>query len=257
MKKILLLAAAMIALSAHAQADTYVNIDHPKAVWDSTTGSLYALGIPGQGQNGLTIIPNAASAVTWTGTQNFTGTFEIGGTTETFPASGNLVGTTDTQTLTNKTLTAPTINNAVYTGPAPTACGATCTLTAANSGTTTLLNLAAGSIATLPAASGTGNVYSFVVSTTTTSAKDAVLAASSSDAIIGLAIGENAGTTKAFAGNASTYHSLQMPYTGTQPSGGFAGDSFTCKDIVTNVWECNGTYQAGTTPTTPYSAATS
>lgn len=142
-------------------------------------------------------------------------------------------------------------------GPAAKVCGAACTLTALNSGSTTLLNLAAGSTVTLPAATGTGNIYNFVVSTTVSSNADKILAASSSDAIIGTAIGENAGTAKVFVGNAGTFHSLQMPFAGTQPSGGFAGDSYSCQDISTNVWECNGNYQAGTTPTTPYNAATS
>ncbi len=154
-------------------------------------------------------------------------------------------------------LNTPAISNPAITGPAPVACGATCTVTSANGGGTILLNLAAGSIATLPAASGTGNVYKFIVSVTTTSAKDAILAASSSDAIIGLATGENSNTPLVFAGSAGTYHSLQMPFTGSQPSGGFKGDYFTCTDIAANLWACSGSYQAGTTPTTPYSTATS
>lgn len=227
--------AALVALlfSGRARADNFVNVPHPTAVWNSTTGNLSALGIPGQGTQSQTAFP-----------------------------TGVIVGTTDTQTLTNKTLTAPTINGGTISGgarvgPAPSACGATCTLTAANSGQTILLNIAAGSVATLPAATATGNVYKFVVSTTTTSVKHAILAASSSDAILGISIGENGGTPLSFSGTGGTYHSIQMPFAGSQPSGGFKGDNFSCQDIATNVWECNGTYQGGTTPTTPYSAATS
>lgn len=137
----------------------------------------------------------------------------------------------------------------------PIACGASCTLTSSNAGQTTLLNVASGSVATLPAATGTGNIYPFVVSVAVTSVKDAILAASSSDSLIGIAIGENGNTPKAFVGGA-TFHSFQMPFAGTQPSGGFLGDSFTCKDIAAGVWNCNGTYQSGVTPTTPYSTAT-
>jgi len=141
--------------------------------------------------------------------------------------------------------------------PAPVAAGATLTLTAANAGATILLNQAAGSVVTLPAATGTGNKFNFVVSVTTTSNKDAILAASSSDFIQGSAIGENSGTAKVFTSTASSNHSIQMPFTGTQPSGGFIGDHFDLQDIATGVWQCNGVYQAGTTPTTPFSTATS
>ena len=140
------------------------------------------------------------------------------------------------------------------TGPAPVACGATCTL--ANVGGFTLLNLAAGSTAILPAATGTGNLYKLLVTVTTTSAAEKILTNPTTDTIIGTAQGENAGTAKVFVGNASTYHSIQMPFTGTQPSGGFIGDEIECTDVASGIWECNVMYQAGTTPTTPFSAST-
>lgn len=53
---------------------------------------------------------------TYSGTANFTSTFSISSTAETFPASGLLVGTTDTQTLSGKTLTSPTINAGALSG---------------------------------------------------------------------------------------------------------------------------------------------
>lgn len=138
-------------------------------------------------------------------------------------------------------------------GPAPVPCGATC---AATPGQLVLLNLAAGSTVTIPTSSGSGNVIRMRVTVATTSAQEKVLLATTTDAIIGTAIGENAGTGKIFVGNASTYHSIQMPFAGTQPSGGFIGDSITCTDIATGTWACDVVFQAGVTPTTPYSAAT-
>jgi len=134
---------------------------------------------------------------------------------------------------------------------------ATLTLTSANAGATILLARAAGTVVTLPAATGSGTKYKFVVSVTVTSNKDAILAASSSDFINGIAIGENSNTPLSFASAAATNHSIQMPFAGTQPSGGFIGDYFDFQDIATNLWQCNGMYQAGTTPTTPFSTATS
>lgn len=52
----------------------------------------------------------------YSGTDNFTGTFEIAGVTVSFPTSGLLVGTTDAATLTNKTITSPVINGATLNG---------------------------------------------------------------------------------------------------------------------------------------------
>lgn len=182
-----------------------------------------------------------------------TGTLIVpAGVTFTAPAvTGTGATLAGTETLTNKTLTSP-----VVTGPPPVACGATCTLGAANVGTYTRLDTAAGSAATLPTATGTGTVYRMYVSVATTSAQDKVLLTTVTDTIIGTAQGENAGTAKVFVGNAGTYHSIQMPFAGSQPSGGFIGDTITCTDVASTVWKCDMQYQAGTTPTTPFNAGT-
>lgn len=167
-------------------------------------------------------------------------------------ATDTLVSRTSTDTLSNKT-----ISSAVFLGPVAAACGATCSLNAGHAGGTYLLNQASGSTATLPSATGTGNTYKMIITVATTSAAEKILTSPTTDTIIGTAIGENAGTAKIFVGNASTYHSIQMPFAGTQPSGGFIGDTVSCTDIATATWICNINYQAGTTPTTPYSASTS
>lgn len=70
---------------------------------------------------------------TWTGTNNFTGTFQIGGVTQTFPASGNIVGTSDVQTLTNKNINGSEVNSGTlpatvmpaYTGDVTSSAGGT------------------------------------------------------------------------------------------------------------------------------------
>ena len=48
---------------------------------------------------------------TWTGTNNYTGPFQIGGAVQTFPASGNILGNSDVQTITNKSIGASQINS--------------------------------------------------------------------------------------------------------------------------------------------------
>lgn len=138
-------------------------------------------------------------------------------------------------------------------GDVPITCGSTCTITTGMAGSTILLNLAAGSVATLPAATGSGAHYNFVVTTTVSSNADKILAASTSDKLQGTAIGWTGSTAKVFAclGNTSA---IQMPFAGTQPSGGFLGDTFRYTDVGANLWQVDSVYQAGTTPTTPCSA---
>lgn len=53
---------------------------------------------------------------TFTATNNFTGTLQIGGVTIVAPGSGNLVGTTDTQTLTNKSIDGSEITSGTISG---------------------------------------------------------------------------------------------------------------------------------------------
>lgn len=125
------------------------------------------------------------------------------------------------------------------------------------SGSVFALNTAGGSTLTLPPATGSGARYRVLVTTTTISGAHKVLAASSADFINGIAYGFNGSTAKVFASAAATNHSIQMPFTGSQPSGGFIGDWFEITDVAANLWEISGFYQAGTTPTTPYSSATS
>lgn len=132
-------------------------------------------------------------------------------------------------------------------------CGATCTVTTGMAGSTINLNVAAGSVATLPAATGSGNTYRFVVTTTASSNSHKILAASTSDNLQGTQVGWTGSTAKVFGCLGNT-HAIQMPFAGTQPSGGFLGDTFLYRDVGINLWQVDGVYQAGTTPTTPCSA---
>lgn len=150
-----------------------------------------------------------------------------------------------------QTLTTPVISGGI-TGPTAVSCGASCTMKPG----VTLSNLAAGTSATLPTSSGSGSVYTLIVSTTTTSADVKVLLTTVADVILGTAYGWTGSTAKVFGGTASTYHSIDMPFGGSQPAGGFKGDTITCYDIAAGTYVCNVFYQAGTTPTTPYNTST-
>lgn len=127
------------------------------------------------------------------------------------------------------------------------------------SGKTYLLNTAAGSVLTLPPATGSGATVTAIVTTTTTSAAHKILTNPVTDKLMGTALGATVSTKAALlfsAGVASAFHSLQMPFSGSQPSGGFEGDSFVLRDIAAGVWAVDSIYQSGTTPTTPFSTAT-
>ncbi len=174
--------------------------------------------------------------------------------------NGNTI-TTGTGTLTlaaGITLTGPATSGTVaLINPPPQAGGSTLAVTAAMSGKAIKLDTAGGTVATLPAATGTGNKYRFVVTTSTTSAAHKILAASGSDFLIGNIAGQNSNTVKQFTGLvSSSYCSLQMPNSGSQPSGGIQGDWFEFHDVAANLWAVSGMYSAGTTPTTPFSTAT-
>lgn len=78
---------------------------------------------------------------TWSGSNNFSGAFQIAGTTESFPASGNLVGTSDTQALTGKSYNGLTISPS--TGTLTVANGKTLTDTS-GIGASVLLGAAGG-----------------------------------------------------------------------------------------------------------------
>lgn len=154
--------------------------------------------------------------------------------------------------ITGLTLTNPTI---IGSTSAPVNAGAAIAVTTATA-TTINLNTAAGSVVTLPAATGSGKVFRFLVTTTTTSGAHKILAASSSDFLNGIAIGYTGSTAKVFGSAAATNHSIQMPFTGSQPSGGFIGDWIELVDNAANLWTVSMQYQAGTTPTTPFSSST-
>lgn len=142
--------------------------------------------------------------------------------------------------------------------PKPVAVGAASTARAI-ANVTYLLDTAAGSVLTLPAATGSGLIINIAVSKTTTSNAHKVLTSPITDKIIGSATGATVTTKAALlfsAAVAGAFHSLQMPFTGSQPSGGFEGDVIQLTDLAAGVWLAEIMFQSGTTPTTPFSTAT-
>lgn len=141
--------------------------------------------------------------------------------------------------------------------PVPIAVGAAKTAVK-TSGQIYALDTAAGSVLTLPAATGSGVGISAYVKTSATSNAHKILTSPITDLLIGRAVGSTAaGATLQFsAAQAGGFHSLQMPFAGTQPSGGLEGDFFNFRDVATGVWLVEAQYEAGTTATTPFNTAT-
>ncbi|MBM4199748.1 MAG: hypothetical protein FJ189_00475 [Gammaproteobacteria bacterium] len=134
---------------------------------------------------------------------------------------------------------------------------ATLTVTAAkHAGKIITLNRAAGITVTLPAATGSGMVYEFVVGTTVTSNNDIIKVANASDVFKGFVVqAQDAGATANIYETAATDDTLTMNGTTT---GGLAGDRFTFRDVKLNgttpLWLLQGFMAATGTEATPLSA---
>lgn len=117
--------------------------------------------------------------------------------------------------------------------------GATLTITAAlHAGKVVTLNRAAGVTVTLPAASGTGNIYRFYVGTAVTSNNDIIKVANASDTMVGHVLSTLAAGGTTFGETAGgTDDTITMNGTTT---GGLVGSWVECVDFATNVWFVRG-----------------
>lgn len=133
---------------------------------------------------------------------------------------------------------------------------ATATVTAAaHSGRTVLLDRAAGQALTLPAATGSGNSYKFMVLTTITSNSTTIKVADATDVMAGVAIVANdtdnsasifetAATTDTITFNGGT-------------TGGIKGATVELQDVAESLWLVRVVGAATGTEATPFSATVS
>lgn len=111
------------------------------------------------------------------------------------------------------------------------------------------LNLAAGQTITLPAASGSGNKFTFFIGTTVTS--DTVIqVANAADTMAGSVIVD--GTTSTMFQTAATSDTMTLDGSTT---GGVLGTQVVLEDVAANVWMVNGMLNGSGTEATPFSAA--
>lgn len=129
-----------------------------------------------------------------------------------------------------------------------------------HAGRTILLNKADGITATLPAATGSGDVYEFVVGTTVTSVGYIVKVANATDTMTGYAIiaQDSADTVVQFDAVSGTSDTITFNGTTT---GGIIGATIKLRDVKLNgttaVWLVEVFSSATSTEATPFSATVS
>jgi hypothetical protein len=121
-----------------------------------------------------------------------------------------------------------------------------------HSGKLITLNRAAGVTCTLPASTGSGQMYRFFVGTTVTSNNDIVKVANSSDIMVGFAIqSQDGGATLQMFETAATDDTITMNGTTTS---GIKGDYIELIDVATNTWFVRMTSAGTGAEATPFSA---
>ena len=125
-------------------------------------------------------------------------------------------------------------------GEAVAASGATLTVTAAlHAGRVVAFGRTAGTICTLPAATGTGNMYRFVIATTATSNANIIKVANGTDVMDGslyLQADDDAdGTLKLWMAEVGDD---TMSFAGAATSGGIVGGYIECLDYAAGFWSC-------------------
>lgn len=119
------------------------------------------------------------------------------------------------------------------------------------------LNRAAGIAVTLPAATGTGDWYTFIVGTTFTAAAQ-IAVPNATDYFVGTAILDKAGTVTGAAtantGTVATESDTASLFGTANAQGGIKGEIVELCDIATAQWAIRIMSEAGGTVATPFSA---
>lgn len=153
--------------------------------------------------------------------------------------------------------TSTEINRACDVSTRLVAAGATLTLTeAAHDGKIIALDTAAGSIVTLPAATGSGARFRFLVTVTATT-NSHIVKVTTNDTMTGFVyVNDVDGTAPAFYKATSTDDTITMNRTTT---GGVIGDFLECVDMLADLWFVTGnvTCVAGSNIASPFSATVS
>lgn len=125
----------------------------------------------------------------------------------------------------------------------------------AHAGIPIVLDRAAGIAVTLPAATGSGAAYEFLLKTTVTSNSTTIKVANATDVMVGNAItAQDSGDTLVMFEAGATADTITWNGTTT---GGLAGAKARLVDIASGVWFAEVTSAATGTEATPFSATVS
>jgi len=160
------------------------------------------------------------------------------------------------------TATAGELNAAadLSAGAAVAANGATLAVTAElHAGKVIQFGRTAGTIVTLPAATGTGHVYTFVIGVTATSNANIIKVANATDVMDGsINLQQDTdvdGTLKMWRADAGDD---TMTFAGAATTGGIVGGYIRCTDYKAGFWSCQAfTQSGGGSEATPFSAGVS
>lgn len=134
---------------------------------------------------------------------------------------------------------------------------ATVTLVNSNRNAVFLFDRAAGITYTLPAPVP-GISIRFITTVTITSNSYKVITNTGTVFILGPLVGMNSASSEAmlaFLGNGTTHVAITNQAAGSSATGGFLGGDMTLTCVSTTLWQVSGTYQAGTTATTPFATS--
>jgi hypothetical protein len=160
------------------------------------------------------------------------------------------------------TATAAEINRAadISANAAVSALGDTLTVTAdLHAGKVIAFGKTDGTEVTLPAATGTGNIYRFVIAVTATSSANSIKVANATDVMDGsLCIQQDTdsdGSVKVWRADAGDD---TMSFAGAATTGGIVGGYIQCIDYKAGFWSCQAfTQSGGGSEATPFSAGVS
>lgn len=187
-----------------------------------------------------------SGALLWRTDENKLYTMTAGSWTLTTLTAPTLAGSiTGTYTLGGTpTITAPVVNQAMIAG------GSALTLTAAaHDGKTIALDTAAGTTITLPAATGSGMRFCFVVTVAATSNQHRINVVGNDAFFGGIAQGNDTDNTTVTWPTAADADQINMSGTAT---GGFKGAKYCIEDVVTDGWSVIGESDASGTEATPF-----